>query len=122
MEVDLHEPIKQSLSKAKEYYQHKEYSKAAGAYEKAADLMSIYAEQAIGREAELRRKKKAIEYRETARKLRAGEFTAPLQKTTSPESNSENGQATATPELRAAVSQLVYHSKVTWDDIGGLAD
>ena len=43
MEVDLHEPIKQSLSKAKEYYQRKEYSKAAGAYEKAADLMSIYA-------------------------------------------------------------------------------
>lgn len=121
MEVDLHEPIKIALAKAKEYYERKNYIKCASAYEKAADLMTLYAEQAISREAELRRKKKAIEYREIAKKLRSGEFT-PTKESIPQESDTAKEQASAAPEIRAAVSQLIYHSKITWDDIGGLEE
>jgi hypothetical protein len=121
MELDVHEPIKQALARAKSFYESKDYSKAASAYEKASNLMSIYAEQAIGREAEERRKKKAIEYREMARKLRAGEVTPG---TPAPSSATSAGPAAAPAaavgEIRSIVSNLMHASKITWDDIGGL--
>ena len=59
MELDVHGSIKRTLKKAKGYYETKENSKAASAYEKAANLISMWAEQAMGREAEQRRKKMA---------------------------------------------------------------
>ena len=51
MQLDLKEPIKKALTRAKEAYAQKDYSTAASAYDKAAELMSRFAEQAIGREA-----------------------------------------------------------------------
>ncbi len=121
MELDVHAPIKQALSKARSYTEAREYSKAAAAYEKAANLMSIFAEQAIGREAEERRKKKAIQYREMARKLRSGELAPDAP----PAANGTSGPApTVAPspggEIRSIVSNLMHASGITWDDIGGL--
>src|SRR5213078_2134763 len=73
MEIDVQLPLKQALAKAKTYSEAKDWLKAASAYEKAANLMSTWAEQAHGREAEERRKKMAIEYRQIAQRLRSGE-------------------------------------------------
>src|ERR1043165_5709472 len=73
MEVDVQAPLKQALAKAKSLSEAKDWEKAASAYEKAANLMSMWAEQAHGREAEERRKKMAIQYRQLAQKLRSGE-------------------------------------------------
>ena len=124
--MDLYTPIKQALTKAKELYDAGDRDRAAAAYDKAASLMSIYAEQAIGREAEMRRRKKAMEYREIAKKLRSGEFE-PAAKAgpeengdASPAAPAEGKTAKAAGEIKGAVLALVKYSSITWNDIGGL--
>ena len=123
MEVDVQAPLKQALAKAKSFYDAKDYPKAASAYEKAANLMSMWAEQAMGRDAEERRKKMAIQYREIARRLRAGEV-APDAPAPSADNGSDKEPASAKPgaggEIRSIVTNLSHSSKITWDDIGGL--
>jgi len=122
MEVDVQAPLKQALAKAKSFYEAKDYPKAASAYEKAANLMSMWAEQAMGRDAEERRKKMAIQYREIARRLRAGEVASDA-----PAPSADNGADKEPPvkpggggEIRSIVTNLSHSSKITWDDIGGL--
>jgi SpoVK/Ycf46/Vps4 family AAA+-type ATPase len=122
LELDLKEPIKKALAAAKSAFEERDYSTAAAAYDKAAELMSRFAEQAIGREAEMRRKRKSIEYREAAQKLRNGEFADPDEGR--PPSGARRDKAPAAPagaaELRDQVSGLIHHASVGWDDIGGL--
>jgi katanin p60 ATPase-containing subunit A1 len=123
MDLDLHEPIKKALSRARQASDAGDNSRAAAAYDKAANLMSLFAEQATGREAEERRKRMAIEYREMARKLRSGEVaerSAPPAKGNGSEAVPEAVPAGATPEIRAIVSNLMTNANVTWNDIGGL--
>ncbi len=120
MELDVHGPIKQALAKAKSFTEAKEYDRAAAAYEKAANLMSIFAEQAMGREAEERRKKRAIEYRELARKLRAGELAPGTPAPAGDPAAPPAAAPSAGGEIRSIVSNLMHASKITWDDIGGL--
>jgi katanin p60 ATPase-containing subunit A1 len=122
MEVDVQAPLKQALAKAKSFYDAKDYPKAASAYEKAANLMSMWAEQAMGRDAEERRKKMALQYREIAKRLRAGEVS-----TDAPAPSADNGsekEPALKPggggEIRSIVTNLSHSSKITWDDIGGL--
>jgi SpoVK/Ycf46/Vps4 family AAA+-type ATPase len=123
MEVDVQAPLKQALAKAKSFTESKDWSKAASAYEKAANLMSMWAEQAHGREAEERRKKMALQYRALAQKLRNGEIAveAPVA---SADAASEKEPAVKNGgpggEIKAIVSNLSHASKITWDDIGGL--
>ena len=124
--MDLYSPIKQALTKAKELYDARDFDKAAALYDKAASLMSIYAEQAIGRDAEMRRRKKAMEYREIAKKLRSGEFE-PAAKggddngDASPAAAPAEGKAAkAQGEIKSAVLGLIKYSSITWQDIGGL--
>ena len=124
MEVDVQAPLKQALAKAKSFAEAKDWAKAASAYEKAATLMSTWAEQAHGREAEERRKKMAIEYRAIAQRLRSGEVYSetPARGTeAAPSSDKEpavkNG---AGGEIKSIVSNLSHASKITWEDIGGL--
>ena len=123
MEVDVQAPLKQALAKAKSFYDAKDYPKAASAYEKAANLMSMWAEQAMGREAEERRKKMALQYREIAKKLRAGEVASDAP-APSPDNGSDREPASkaagAGGEIRSIVTNLSHSSKITWDDIGGL--
>jgi hypothetical protein len=124
MEVDVQAPLKQALAKAKSFAEAKDWAKAASAYEKAATLMSTWAEQAHGREAEERRKKMAIEYRAIAQRLRSGEVysetpargteAAPSATRSRPEERRPGG------EIKSIVSNLSHASKITWEDIGGL--
>jgi len=125
MELDLHEPIKKALSRARQAYESGDHPRAAANYDKAAALMSLYAEQATGREAEERRKGKAIEYRQMARKLRSGEVSerAPAPPADNgAEAPAPAGPGGAGPEIKAIVSNLMANASVTWDDIGGLDD
>jgi len=120
VEIDVQQPIKKALAKAKEHFDAGDSMKAAVMYEKAADLMTIFAEQAIGREAEQRRKKKAIEYREIARRLRSGEATQPADDKTP-----DNGSSSTTSqgsEINTVVSSLVATAHVGFEDIGGLEE
>src|SRR5688572_32963928 len=119
MELDLHEPIKKALSRARQASESGDSSRAAAAYDKAASLMALYAEQATGREAEERRKRKAIEYREMARKLRSGEVAEPVA--AAPAGNGaepvrEAAPAGAAPELRSIGSNLMTNASGTWND------
>ncbi|HZN61443.1 MAG TPA: ATP-binding protein [Planctomycetota bacterium] len=123
MDLDLHEPIKKALSRARQASESGDHSRAAAAYDKAASLMSLFAEQATGREAEERRKRKAIEYREMAKKLRSGEITeraAPPPSDNGSAPAAETVPAGSSPEIRAIVSNLMTNANVTWNDIGGL--
>jgi katanin p60 ATPase-containing subunit A1 len=124
MDLDVHTSLKQVLAKAQSLEQSKDWPKAASAYEKAANLMSMWAEQAHGRDAEERRKKKALEYRSYAARLRSGETSEAPPPPTSSETPSKNGGPPASPasELKSIVSNLSHVSKITWEDIGGLED
>jgi SpoVK/Ycf46/Vps4 family AAA+-type ATPase len=123
MEVDVQQPLKQALAKAKSFTEAKDWTRAASAYEKAANLMSMWAEQAHGREAEERRKKMAIEYRQLALKLRSGE-ASPASAAPEAAPEREGSAKGAAPggggEIKSIVSNLSHASKITWDDIGGL--
>jgi katanin p60 ATPase-containing subunit A1 len=127
--MDLYTPIKQALTKAKELYEASQHDKAAASYDKAASLMAIYAEQAIGRDAEMRRRKKAVEYREIAKKLRSGEIEAPGARderddapASAPAGNgaAAEGKPGKGGEIKAAVLSLIKTSSIGWGDIGGL--
>ena len=124
MDLDLHQPIKKALSRAREASESGDNPRAAAAYDKAASLMSLYAEQATGREAEERRKRMAIEYREMAKRLRTGEVAerapAPAAGNGSEAVPETAGPAGAAPEIRSIVSNLMTNANVTWNDIGGL--
>ncbi|HZE98231.1 MAG TPA: ATP-binding protein [Planctomycetota bacterium] len=123
MELDVQAPLKQALAKAKSFTEAKDWSKAASAYEKAANLMSMWAEQAHGREAEERRKKMAIQYRQLAQKLRSGEIAVeppPPSGDAVPDKETASKTAQAGGEIKSIVSNLMHASKITWDDIGGL--
>jgi SpoVK/Ycf46/Vps4 family AAA+-type ATPase len=86
--------------------------------------MSEFAEQAVGREAELRRKKKAVEYREMARKLRSGELSGPPEPQERPPAPTKGQLGSKPPEseIKAIVTSLIHHSSVSWNDIGGLEE
>lgn len=126
MEVDVQAPLKQALAKAKSFADAKDWGRAATAYEKAATLMSVWAEQAHGREAEERRKKMALQYRQLAQKLRSGEAGPEAPPSSAADAGAEkeplvrNGSGGG--EIRSIVSNLMHASKITWDDIGGLED
>ncbi|MBI2931556.1 MAG: ATP-binding protein [Planctomycetes bacterium] len=131
MEMDLHEPIKRTLAKARQHFQAGEHDKAASCYEKAANLLGVYAEQATSREAETRRKKMALEYREIARRLRSGDTADERDSdggaerpaaASRPASGSGAPAPQAAGEIRSIVTDLMHQANVTWDDIGGLDD
>ncbi|RPH42745.1 MAG: ATP-binding protein [Planctomycetota bacterium] len=124
MEIDVQLPLKQALAKAKTFTEAKDWAKAASAYEKAAALMSTWAEQAHGREAEERRKKMAIEYRALAQRLRSGETTNDSSVRSSDSGSDKESAAKAGPggEIKSIVSNLSHASKITWEDIGGLEE
>ncbi|HLF94731.1 MAG TPA: ATP-binding protein [Planctomycetota bacterium] len=123
MEVDVQAPLKQALAKAKSFYEAKDYPKAASAYEKAANLMSMWAEQAMGRDAEERRKKMALQYREIAKRLRAGEVASDAPAPSADNGSDRESASKASGgggEIRSIVTNLSHSSKITWEDIGGL--
>lgn len=122
MDLDVHTSLKQVLAKAKTFEDAKDWPKAASAYDKAANLMSLWAEQAVGRDAEERRKKKALEYRAFAQRLRSGEAAEAPSPAASPEAPLKAGAPGPAGELKSIVSNLSHVSQITWGDIGGLED
>ncbi len=120
--MELKKPIKKALKKARACYDAGKTDEAANQYEKASKLMEIYANQGMTRDTELKRKKKAVRYRETASKLRSGEIGDDAEE--DPEEAAKDAEkpvtATDSPEIRNAVHQLIHHAEVEWSDIGGL--
>lgn len=114
-----------SLHKAKMAWKAGDSDNAAAHFEAASKAMFKYAEYAQSRSMEYARKRKAIEYRDFAKRLR--ETAAENAKLPAPPSGDvDDGQqeAGAGPEsdrsISEAVSSLVHTSTITWDDIGGL--
>jgi len=121
MDIDVHTSLKQALAKARTFEDSKDWPKAASAYDKASNLMSMWADQAVGRDAEERRKKKALEYRAYAQRLRNGEGAeAPPPAAATEAPTAKSAAPGPAGELRSIVSNLSHVSRITWDDIGGL--
>lgn len=115
--------IKQTLNKARAARDKNDKPTAAKYYAQAADFMMSYAAQATDRESEKFRKERALEYREIARRLKAGEDLEPAE-TRAPArlEGPASAQQKDKSELEQAVAALIYRSPTTWDDIGGLED
>lgn len=143
--VDLGPQLKRSvddaLHRAKMAWKVGNSEEAAANFESASELMFKYAEYASNRDQEYQRKKKAIEYRDYAARLREtrdaakrprlpSERSAPVRKASAPASsssplpNGDNGDSLReepiAPEISSAVAAMVQTSPLTWDDIGGL--
>lgn len=116
LSASLQKSLNEALDRAETAYQRKDFAKASEAYQAASRLMFRLAEYASDRQLELSRKKKAIQYREIAQRL----------KQNPPSSFKEEGPATkesdnATDDpIRKAVSQLIVTSMIAWSQIGGL--
>lgn len=120
-----------ALHKAKMAWKSGDTETAAAHFEAASKAMFKYAEYAQSRSMEYARKRKAIEYRDFARRLRevGAERQAKVSKSqlpTPPSNSVDDDQHRMTadgeeePAISEAVSSLVHTSSITWDDIGGL--
>jgi SpoVK/Ycf46/Vps4 family AAA+-type ATPase len=130
--MDLHGAIKLALTKAKAHFDKGENEAAAAAYDNAARLMAMFAEEAVSRDIESGRKAKAVEYRTIAARLRRGESPAPSpvgrsRPSDGPGGRQNEGAGAAAPdgdetEITAAVKRLIQQANVSWADIGGLEE
>lgn len=134
MSLDLGPKLKSacddSLHKAKMAWKAGDSEQAAQHFDQASKLMLKFAEYANSRAQEYQRKRKAIEYREFAGRLRElhneQAVGAKAAKLPAPPSNDEDvdsrqtEQAGNKSELSNAVNSLIHVSPVTWEDIGGL--
>jgi katanin p60 ATPase-containing subunit A1 len=118
-----------ALHKAKMAWKAGDSENAATNFESASRTMFKYAEYAQSRSMEYARKRKAIEYRDFARRLREVGIEKPEGKLPSPPSSNvdEDPRAELAGEeadkgISEAVSALVHTSTITWDDIGGLEE
>lgn len=116
-----------ALHRAKMAWKAGDSEAASANFEAASKAMFKYAEHATSRNQEYARKKKAIEYRDFASRLReVGDEPKPnLPK---PPSNNIDDRAhepatkAEEDQVSDAVSALVHTSAITWDDIGGLEE
>lgn len=132
MRIDLSGPLKASLDKAvaeaRLLQQGGNAGDAASAYTKAAGLMNSYAEYALTRADELRRRQKARGFLEAAEALRAGGAVKSKRPASAPSSRrpTSPGVVREEPdepldEHQAAIEALIYSKgTVSWDQIGGL--
>jgi SpoVK/Ycf46/Vps4 family AAA+-type ATPase len=134
---NLDETIKELEKEAESLYQKGDDGAAATAYEKLAQLYQRFANAAPPGPIEAVRKNKAIACRAKANTLRAGAApprvdgpagrgpVAPAVSGRAEEVSARRppGQATGdASEIQTAVSNLVHHSNVTWEKIGGLEE
>lgn len=142
MKFDLGSQIKgsmeESLHRAKMSWKAGKSEEAAAHFEAASELMFKYAEYASNRDQEYDRKKKAIEYRDYARRLRDTAAEENEAKRRPPRKGPVGGPDGPgkpqgakdysdpanqdSPEISAAVTQMVQSSPLTWADIGGLSE
>jgi SpoVK/Ycf46/Vps4 family AAA+-type ATPase len=119
-DINYQDLIKSALEKARGARDKGDKNTAAKFYEQAGDFMLKFSQQAVSRDSEETRKARALEYREIARRLRAGESLEPAR--------NETGTAAAQPaagagsEIKNIISGLIYNAPTTWDHIGGLEE
>ncbi len=134
--MDYSPQIREAVEKAKAAYEKKDFAKAAAQYDMAAKLATLYAEDAPGRDAEVRWKDRALKWRAYAQRLRSGEtnitdIQAPVESGgggggSSTPGTASGGRAASTEdgspksEIRQAIDQTITASPITWKDIGGL--
>ena len=120
-----------ALHKAKMAWKAGDSETAAANFESASKTMFKFAEHAQSRSMEYSRKRKAIEYRDFARRLREvgtepteGKTKLPKPPSSSLDEGRSHETAGGEPEnnISEAVSALVHTSTITWDDIGGLEE
>lgn len=129
----LKKATEESLHKAKMSWKAGDSDTAATYFEAASKAMFKYAEYGGSRSQEYSRKKKALEYRDFAKRLRDSaaedvnaatgiKLPAPPSSDVSEEHRVESAGGEDESEISTAVSNLVHTSTITWDDIGGLEE
>src|SRR4030042_7174893 len=127
MDVDLSGPLKVSLDKAlaeaRTLESQNKCTEASALYMKAAKLMRIYADYALTRDDQQRRRQKSRQYLEVAEALKSGKRrVAPLAPPPQGQGDKLRERATEDGEQQNSneIASLIHRSKVTWDKIGGL--
>ncbi len=147
--IEMRRTLAKTVSRADEAYQAGEDETAATYYEKAYDVALRLSQRSQRRQDEAEFKKKALKYREFARRLRDGEVPAPEEKkssssstsSTSSSASSSSSSSSGSPprrgggrgssgkaregeeekgEINKVVNELIHASSLTWQDIGGL--
>ena len=120
--MDLSAQIRQSLKievdKARTAMEDAEYTKAAGHYERSANLADRLERYLSTPSQRKSNRERAKRYRELAEKLAAGYAPSRIGISGSPGLDME----TAETDFSERISSLIQKSSVRWDDIGGLSD
>jgi len=129
MDVDLSGPLKVSLDKAlaeaRALEAQNKGMEASSAYLKVAKLMKSYAEYALTRDDQVRRRQKSRQYVEIAEALKAGKrripaaAAAPAAEGARVKEQSPNEDE---QQYSNEIASLIHRSKITWEKIGGLED
>ncbi len=125
MKVDLSGAVKVSLDKtlaeARSLEAGNKTFEAAAAYLKAAKLMRTYADYALTREDDRRRRQKAEQYLRIAEALKAGKHRAASRPADSPDESGIHEPASVdSSDYSREIAAMIHRSKVTWEQIGGL--
>ncbi len=126
MDVDLSGPLKVSLDKAlaeaRALEAQNKGQEASAAYFKAAKLMSSYADYALTRDDQVRRRQKSRQYLEIAEALKAGKRRVPATAPAPAQQGrlKEQGPNEDQQQYSNEIAALIHRSKVTWEKIGGL--
>lgn len=129
----LKKATEDSLHKAKMSWKAGDSDTAASHFEAASKAMFKYAEYAGARSQEYTRKKKALEYRDFAKRLRESasedvnaatgiKLPVPPSSDVNEDHRVESAGGANENEISTAVSNLVHTSTITWNDIGGLEE
>jgi katanin p60 ATPase-containing subunit A1 len=129
MDVDLSGPIKVSLDRtvaeARTLESQNKGPEAAAAYLKAAKLMRSYADYALTRDDQARRREKARQYGQWAEALKSGKrrtATIPVKSDGAQDRGVKEPGGDDGEQYSKEIASLIHHSKVTWDKIGGLEE
>ena len=127
MDVDLSGPLKVSLDKtvaeARSLESQNKGVEASAMYMKAAKLMRSYADYALTRDDQLRRRQKSRQYLEIAEALKAGKRRVlPSAPPSQGQGDKVRERAPEDDEQQYSneIASLIHRSKVTWEKIGGL--
>ncbi len=127
MDVDLSGPLKVSLDKAlaeaRALEAQNKGAEASAAYLKVAKLMRSYAEYALTRDDQVRRRQKSRQYLEIAEALKAGKrrVTTPAAVPQAPDGRlKEQTPNEDEQQYSNEIASLIHRSKITWEKIGGL--
>ena len=127
MKVDLSGAVKLSLDKALAEARFLEAenkgAEAAAAYVVAAKLMKTYADYALTREDDRRRRQKAAQYLGIAEALKSGKRKIVPKPALPPaESDLHEPESGKSGEYSRDIAAMIHRSKVAWDQIGGLEE